>query len=187
MGINIDHIVPDFLQGVSEILPNFICPICDDLIDDAVTLNCQHNFCRFCLTGEIAAQIDNKTCPECQITFNAESEMEGSKLIRNLLSAFKFNCLNDACEVIVMYNDLKWHPENCLYEHIPCSFCEDEIIRKDLESHQVECMDYVKCQNSILELENCSLKTEIDLFKKQIDIVKAPGLIQLLLNYHHNA
>ena len=58
MGINIERISPEFRTGVKDILPNFICSICDDLFEDAITLKpCDHIFCRPCLTGWITSKV----------------------------------------------------------------------------------------------------------------------------------
>ena len=172
-----DWIEPEFLHGVSEMLPHFLCGICADLIEDAVTLNCQHNFCKSCIMEWIEAQ-DNKNsvpCPECRSIFNSTSEMKGSRLIRNLLSTFKFICPNEGCDRILMYDAVTSHQDVCVHRLILCTFCKSVIIPKDVESHQMKCMSYVKYQKSQLTMEINCLKTENEMLKQQLVDAKEPG------------
>ena len=201
MGIHAELILPEFQNGpMAEVLLNLNCSICDELIENAVTLGCQHNFCRLCLTGWIASQTDesNVPCPGCRTIFDSTSGLEGSRLIRNVLSVVKFKCTNQLCEEKVNYGELTLHQGMCLYGCVTCSFCEEEIVRKDLESHKIGCIGYVKYQKSELEIENTSLraensalnneigslKTENSVLKTQIGNTQEPGLISNLLKLY---
>ncbi|XP_076823735.1 uncharacterized protein LOC143469794 [Clavelina lepadiformis] len=46
------------------------CPICNDLFIKAVTLNCCHTFCEFCIQEWMKGQTE-QTCPLCRKTTNA--------------------------------------------------------------------------------------------------------------------
>ncbi|GCC42581.1 hypothetical protein chiPu_0026759, partial [Chiloscyllium punctatum] len=45
-----------------------ICPICLDFFTDPVSLDCGHNFCRFCIT-QSWKKLEINSCPECRREF----------------------------------------------------------------------------------------------------------------------
>jgi E3 ubiquitin-protein ligase CHFR len=52
------------MKKLDELGEDFCCPICDDLLFQAVTLMpCLHNFCGSCFSDWMVKQ---KTCPSCR-------------------------------------------------------------------------------------------------------------------------
>ena len=157
-----------------EMIPNFTCSICDDLLEDAVTLTCDHTFCRPCLTGwmERPGRRRNVPCPDCRHLFSPTKDIkEPSRLLRNLLSTIKFKCLNEGCDHIVPYGEFNLHKEECPYGLIACSYCQIEICRKDIETHEDGCISFVKYKKEQVELENKLLKDEINSLKRNYNAV----------------
>ena len=164
MGIHIDLILPEFRLCNKEMLPHFTCSICTDLLDDTITLKeCDHIFCRSCLTDWIKNQNDetNVSCPECRVGFTIPTDVHDARVIRNVLSTFKFKCANQPCEAIVPYDDIKLHPTECPYTSTQCTFCEENTLRKDSEAHLEDCLYYIKYKKSELQIELEKLKTEL--------------------------
>ena len=162
MGINIDLILPEFCETVREILPNFTCSICKDLLEDSVMIKqCDHIFCRSCLTEWVKSQNKgtNAPCPECRELF-ASSDVKELRVIRNMLSTFEFKCVHEPCNEIIRYDDLNAHPQECNYFYTKCTFCNEETLVKDLDQHNDECIKYIKNQKLELENEVDSLKIE---------------------------
>ena len=173
MGIDITLITT---QIDPEMVPNFTCSICDDLLEDAVTLNCDDTFCRPCLTGwiERPGWQRNVPCPKCGHLFSPTRGIkEPSRLLRNLLSSFKFKCSNEGCDYIVSYGGSDSHKLECLYMLIKCYYCYVEIRRKDAETHKDGCIDFIKSKKRDVECENSSLKSQNDSLKRQNDYVIA--------------
>ena len=176
MGINADLLSPEFQEGpLADILLNFDCSICDELISDAMILKCQHNFCRGCIAGWIATQADesNVPCPDCRNIFDPANGMEESRMARNVLSVVNFKCKNQLCEEKVFYENYYVHPEVCLYECDKCTFCDEEVVRAHSQSHKLKCFPYVNYQKSELEVVNSSLKSENDALKNENCLLKA--------------
>lgn len=177
MGINTDLIVSKFQNepGIAEMLPNFICSICDDLFEDVVAVKCQHNFCRSCLTRWIETQTDKShvPCPQCRSIFHPTFGIKDSRIIRNLLSVFQFKCSIESCKIVINYDELNLHREKCLYSRILCTFCDEEMLRRDLKTHEMGCINYIKYQKSELEVQNSLLNKKISLLNTENNTLKA--------------
>ncbi|XP_038671632.1 zinc-binding protein A33-like [Scyliorhinus canicula] len=66
-------------QSLSE---DLICPICLDFFTDPVSLECEHNFCRSCIT-QCWEKKERISCPECRQEF-PERNLRGSRVLVNL-------------------------------------------------------------------------------------------------------
>lgn len=81
--------VPDLCAVVQGELNNagraLMCPICRSTYQDAVTLPCQHAYCRSCLRTALK---QNKKCPTCQRPSNPRSLRDAPHL-QTLALTFK--------------------------------------------------------------------------------------------------
>ncbi|XP_072115408.1 zinc-binding protein A33-like [Mobula birostris] len=67
---------------VESLTEEVICPICLEFFTDPVTLQCEHNFCRTCITRCWEREGRN-TCPECRAQF-ADWTLRPSRLLARL-------------------------------------------------------------------------------------------------------
>ncbi|XP_043534162.1 zinc-binding protein A33-like isoform X1 [Chiloscyllium plagiosum] len=72
----------DSRQQVQSLTEEAICPICQDFFTDPVILECEHNFCRSCITQSWERQEIN-SCPECRQEFPDRS-LRGNRALANL-------------------------------------------------------------------------------------------------------
>lgn len=65
-------VVQEGIEGTAEdVLSDYLCPICLELIKEAHIISCGHTFCHDCLKKSIET---NKRCPKCSYTvFNMDS------------------------------------------------------------------------------------------------------------------
>ncbi|XP_029442543.1 E3 ubiquitin-protein ligase TRIM41-like isoform X1 [Rhinatrema bivittatum] len=56
------------------------CPICLDYFTDPVTLDCEHNFCRSCITETCEGRDTNFPCPQCRETSQQRNLRTNRKL-----------------------------------------------------------------------------------------------------------
>ncbi|XP_072406113.1 nuclear factor 7, ovary-like isoform X2 [Chiloscyllium punctatum] len=71
-----------FRQQVQSWTEEVICPICLDFFTDPVTLECEHNFCRSCITQSWEKQEIN-SCPECRQEF-PDRNLRGNRALASL-------------------------------------------------------------------------------------------------------
>ncbi|GCC45495.1 hypothetical protein chiPu_0029698, partial [Chiloscyllium punctatum] len=71
-----------FRQQVQSLTEDVICPICLDFFTDPVILDCEHNFCRSCITQSWERQEIN-SCPECRQEF-PDRNLRGNRALANL-------------------------------------------------------------------------------------------------------
>ncbi|XP_072406077.1 zinc-binding protein A33-like [Chiloscyllium punctatum] len=71
-----------FRQQVQSWTEEVICPICLDFFTDPVTLECEHNFCRSCITQSWERRGRN-SCPECRQEF-PDRNLRGNRALANL-------------------------------------------------------------------------------------------------------
>ncbi|XP_060706458.1 nuclear factor 7, brain-like isoform X2 [Hemiscyllium ocellatum] len=72
----------DSRQQVRSLTEEAICPICQDFFTDPVILDCEHNFCRSCITQSWEKQEIN-SCPECRQEF-PDRNLRGNRALANL-------------------------------------------------------------------------------------------------------
>ena len=87
--------------------PNLICPICHDVLEDPVPLQCAHNFCRSCLMSyqEITSQKAKSRkfsfkgvsimCPTCRhLAVIDDQSPKTSPIIKSLIENLQIRCKN---------------------------------------------------------------------------------------------
>lgn len=68
-GFDIDNIdllykkIIDVYETIANYMVKFECPICYEINDDGYATDCEHVFCKTCLTKWLAS---NKVCPYCR-------------------------------------------------------------------------------------------------------------------------
>ncbi|XP_039358214.1 zinc finger protein RFP-like [Mauremys reevesii] len=62
------------------------CPICLDYFKDPVSLDCDHNFCRACITQCWEGLATNVSCPQCRVTF-PQRNLRLNRQLRNIVEA----------------------------------------------------------------------------------------------------
>ncbi|XP_060706816.1 zinc-binding protein A33-like [Hemiscyllium ocellatum] len=72
----------DSRQQLQSLTEEVICPICLDFFTDPVTLDCEHNFCRSCISQSWEKQEIN-SCPECRQEF-PDRNLRGNRALANL-------------------------------------------------------------------------------------------------------
>ncbi|KAF6040509.1 hypothetical protein EB796_001186 [Bugula neritina] len=70
-----------------EVPTNFICPICDEVMTDAVkTSCCATHFCDSCVRNALVAD-DEKSCPKCD-TIEYPDSLQPNIVLRNAIKVF---------------------------------------------------------------------------------------------------
>ncbi|CBY20815.1 unnamed protein product [Oikopleura dioica] len=66
---------------------NCLCPICGDILDDAVELkSCQHYFCYSCIVlWDKTQQTANKVCPECRTAYKFADRQRPPRIFNKIL------------------------------------------------------------------------------------------------------
>lgn len=82
-GYNLDL----FVDLVSEEL---ICVICHDVLRDPVEFDeCQHSYCRACITQSLSAKAE---CPKCRAYRTIFDLKDMTIIVRNLIGELKMRC-----------------------------------------------------------------------------------------------
>lgn len=147
----------NFTETVPE---DLVCPICQDLLDDAQQTHCGHLFCKECLRRTInslnvepawpqnspqvwgypalSPQLRNVfKCPICQTqqTSDAYSDNYNDRRVKNL----RINCPNVPCTWTGALHELDKHrntPAGCQHQEVACTMnCGAKMIRKELWEH----------------------------------------------------
>ncbi|XP_059827060.1 nuclear factor 7, brain-like [Hypanus sabinus] len=67
---------------VESLTEEAICPICQDFFTDPVILECEHNFCRYCII-QCWEREERNSCPECREEF-ADRTLRVNRALANL-------------------------------------------------------------------------------------------------------
>uniref|UniRef100_H2TMV8 E3 ubiquitin-protein ligase UHRF n=1 Tax=Takifugu rubripes TaxID=31033 RepID=H2TMV8_TAKRU len=72
---------PKFLSKVEEV---FLCICCQEVVDQPITTECQHNVCRECLQRSFKAEV--YTCPACRHDLGKNYSMAVNKSLQDILN-----------------------------------------------------------------------------------------------------
>ncbi|XP_060761932.1 E3 ubiquitin/ISG15 ligase TRIM25-like isoform X2 [Neoarius graeffei] len=77
--------------SISVAQDQFRCPVCLDLLKDAVTIPCGHSFCKVCING-CWDQEDQKgvySCPQCRDTFTTRPVLRRNNMLDEVVEKLK--------------------------------------------------------------------------------------------------
>ena len=95
----------------------FICPICLNVVDEAMAVppphGCEHTCCRGCWEEWLAVKA---TCPVCWQVVQTKDLQPASRLLRGMLGNLMLHCdcTNRGCQDVVRLEDLQRHVSVCL-------------------------------------------------------------------------
>ncbi len=69
----------------------FLCPVCQDLLKDPVTIQCGHSYCKSCITGcwDQEDQIRVYSCPQCKQTFSPRPALARNTMLAEVVEKLK--------------------------------------------------------------------------------------------------
>ena len=75
-----------------QLTDELVCPICMEVMKEPVSLgNCQHNFCRGCITAVIASGAEEQPgelrCPTCRKRNRVDTALPENKLLKTMCDA----------------------------------------------------------------------------------------------------
>ena len=134
---------------VDEVLPKYICLICDKTLRDAqLTLCCGQHFCDSCVKQWLSkkAQKTQKTCPYCRQT-DFQSVLNKEKIRE--VNELRVYCTHKVkgCKWVGELGAIKQHLEEnkgCRYVNVECTneFCYELMERRHLTKHlEQECIE----------------------------------------------
>eukprot|EP00743_Colponemidia_sp_Colp-15_P006896 GILK01007443.1.p1 GENE.GILK01007443.1~~GILK01007443.1.p1 ORF type:complete len:342 (-),score=11.95 GILK01007443.1:410-1435(-) len=142
----------DLVVGDSE---QWLCPICHDVVEDAVETPCEHLFCRSCIVS-----LPRSDCPVCRQSFHLAHIKAPHRIIREHLSRLRMRCALHAmgCETLLPLSQMAidQHAAECPFVEVKCEQatpwgeqCPARMKRSDAPNHlSTECLYYnVGCSN----------------------------------------
>ncbi|CAO2636278.1 E3 ubiquitin-protein ligase TRIM31 [Lemmus lemmus] len=165
------------LKWASKLLEDVTCPICIEILQDPVTIDCGHNFCLYCI-NQVGKTTEILQCPLCKLPVN-KNTFRPNKLLASLAeniqamdpAAFQLEEEDPRC---------RKHKEKFHYfcekdEEFLCLVCRDS---KDHKSHKITLIDEAAQKYKV------QIEREVqDLRQKDKEIIKekkeSEGAIQV--------
>ncbi|TID21815.1 Zinc finger TRAF-type protein [Venturia nashicola] len=152
----------DYLETPNE---NLICAICASAFVQPMELGCGHSFCTDCLYQHFQSGIQNsRRCPKCREEVEVVSPV--STILSHLLDELEVECPNrgsgctqhtkrytvrDHVKQYCLFTEIpcsspdcdlfierRFAGEDCLHSYVECEDCLEQIMEKDLVTHQSE-------------------------------------------------
>ncbi|KAL0159713.1 hypothetical protein M9458_043438, partial [Cirrhinus mrigala] len=69
----------------------FLCPVCQDLLKDPVTIQCGHNYCKSCITGcwDQENEMRVYSCPQCKQTFSPRPALATNSMLTEVVEKLR--------------------------------------------------------------------------------------------------
>ncbi|XP_050986877.1 E3 ubiquitin/ISG15 ligase TRIM25-like [Labeo rohita] len=77
----------------------FMCPVCQDLLEDPVTIQCGHSYCKSCITNrwDQEDQMRVYSCPQCRQTFSPRPALARNTMLTEVVEKLKKTKLPADC------------------------------------------------------------------------------------------
>ncbi|CAG2119053.1 unnamed protein product [Medioppia subpectinata] len=128
----------DCSRFTDEISEELLCSICSEVLEEALTTDCEHLFCRQCITEWLSV---NRTCPIDRLYITARNLKAAPRVVRNLLGKLDIRCdfAPDGCQTVVALEALEKHVNDCYYnpkKRLCCQKgCDKWMTREELKTH----------------------------------------------------
>jgi len=137
-------------ESVSNCRPEYLCSVCDHLLDNPVETECCGNWiCSSCALGASCALGGGlKVCPipTCGcVDFRTHPALKARHLVRQVVIRCPFGC--EFFRTYGEYVDEK-HVENCGYRVVKCAHCKSEMADVRLAEHVMGCVP-VSCPHKL--------------------------------------
>ncbi|KAL0159743.1 hypothetical protein M9458_043468, partial [Cirrhinus mrigala] len=116
----------------------FLCPVCQDLLKDPVTIPCGHNYCKSCITGCWDQQdlMRVYSCPQCRQTFSPKPALATNTMLTEVVEKLKktkhpADCLAGVGDVLC---DVCPERKNKAFKS--CLVCLNSYCQNHLEQHE---------------------------------------------------
>ncbi|KAF4102669.1 hypothetical protein G5714_015552 [Onychostoma macrolepis] len=78
----------------------FLCPMCQDLLKDPVTIQCGHSYCESCITDcwDQEDQMRVYSCPQCRQTFSPRPALAENTMLAEVVEKLKKTKLSADCD-----------------------------------------------------------------------------------------
>ncbi|KAF7235316.1 Tripartite motif-containing protein 10 [Varanus komodoensis] len=159
---------------IMDLIQDIICPICQELPTDLVTLACDHTFCRCCINGlyetheKLCEEMGKLKCPVCKAKIQ-KGDHRPNWMLANIVQKIKRNK-----SILVTRALCKKHNENlhlfCKDDaELLCVFCEHSPEHKGHSVHLQEeaAQEYKKTIQDQLLLQKESAKVMIQKLEEQ--------------------
>ncbi|XP_036436010.1 tripartite motif-containing protein 16-like [Colossoma macropomum] len=79
------------MASISVDHDQFSCPVCLDLLEDPVTINCGHSYCKVCINGcwDQEDQRGVYSCPQCRQTFTPRPVLRRNNMLAEVVEKLK--------------------------------------------------------------------------------------------------
>jgi NACalpha-BTF3-like transcription factor len=155
---------------VEKVTNDYLCPICQGLLQNAVVDCCGHAYCVECFQRNL--EMSNK-CPKSNLVLNSRMYVPNLNL-QNIIKEMqvyctmkikgcewedkldklkthveedclfvRIRCKNSGCTKFELASAMKEHEEICSYGVIKCLECALAFLRKDFQHHQTTCPEKV--------------------------------------------
>ena len=149
-GIDPERIInKEYLSSLGDF---YKCSICFKImLNPKDCEECGHSYCCECIS-----------VLNCPFGCKKKSIKNTSVGIINLLKNLKFKCINEGCNSIIPYDEVKKHDSVCDYQKVKCTNkrCKKRVLKKELEYHVKN-----ECKYSLVKCQYC--KSEY--FRKEIN------------------
>ncbi|KAL0171077.1 hypothetical protein M9458_031388, partial [Cirrhinus mrigala] len=68
-----------------------MCPVCQDLLEDPVTIQCGHSYCKSCITDRWDQEDQKRvySCPQCRQTFSPRPALARNTMLAEVVEKLK--------------------------------------------------------------------------------------------------
>jgi len=152
---------------IAPVDDDFICVICNDVMQEPQQTPCEHVFCKPCILEWIQR---NTTCPVDRKKFHMNHLKPAARYFRNQILKLVIKCATPGCTTIFPLEELDTHMKKCeenLQKLVPCNVCGLQLVFIKVKTHN--CVHALKDIIDNLTKETAASKQLVTMQTQKLD------------------
>ena len=140
---------------------DFLCVVCSEVMEQAVTLPCRHEFCAVCIAHHRSRSPSASACPSCRQAIPPSYVLVPAYKTRSKIDGLQVHCRffeqdGTGCEFVTALQRVVAHESTCAFREEKCVLCAHPVVLSEMQEHMT-----AKCVRRLIPCDDCRTKIAV--------------------------